>query len=150
MKSTTIRFAEKKDLPEIVELCRLHALYEKSDYDIKGKEEALAKYIFDESPALYCMVAEHEGKLIGYVTYMKQFSTWDACHYMYLDCLFMRESARGFGIGEQLMNHVKAAAAESDCQLIQWQTPDFNTRAIKFYKRIGAISKSKERFFWEV
>ena len=33
---------------------------------------------------------------------------------------------------------------------IKWQTPTFNTRAIKFYDRIGGKSKSKERYFFEV
>ncbi|MBL4707385.1 MAG: hypothetical protein JKY48_02970 [Flavobacteriales bacterium] len=32
--------------------------------------------------------------------------------------------------------------------LIQWQTPDFNVDAIRFYKRRGATSKLKGRFFW--
>jgi hypothetical protein len=36
------------------------------------------------------------------------------------------------------------------CNHIQWQTPDFNKRAIKFYERIGGISKSKERYFLKV
>ena len=38
-------------------------------------------------------------------------------------------------------------AQKLECVLIQWQTPDFNKRAMKFYNRIGAKSKNKERFF---
>ena len=78
---------------------------------------------------------------------MKQFSTWDAQYYVYMDCLFMQEAARGFGIGEKLVNKMKEESRKSGCDLIQWQTPEFNERAIKFYKRIGAASKSKERFY---
>ena len=36
------------------------------------------------------------------------------------------------------------------CSHIQWQTPEFNKRAIKFYDRIGAQSKSKMRYFLDV
>ncbi len=145
-----IRFALKKDLDELIVLCEKHAIYEQATYSRIGKREKLEQSIFGEHPALYCLVVDSKKGLIGYATYMKQFSTWDASFYIYMDCLFMREGTRGFGIGDQLMQRIKLEAAQLDCKLIQWQTPDFNVRAIKFYKRIGATSKEKERFFWEV
>lgn len=148
MSSYQIRAAISKDLPELVELCGLHAAYERTDYEAKGKQEILEKYLFSDPPALYSLVVEHDGNLIGYTTYMRQFSTWDASYYLYMDCLFLREQYRGQGIGLELMNKVKETAAQLQCSHIQWQTPDFNVRAIKFYQRIGGVSKSKERFFW--
>jgi GNAT superfamily N-acetyltransferase len=81
---------------------------------------------------------------------MKQYATWDAAYYVYMDCLFLTEDARGKGVGEELINRIKLEANALDCTHIQWQTPDFNERAIKFYNRIGATSKSKERFFLDV
>ncbi len=78
---------------------------------------------------------------------MKQFSTWDAEHYIYMDCLFLNENWRGFSLGEKLVDIIKEEARKLGCSLIQWQTPDFNIRAIKFYNRIGATYKTKERFF---
>ena len=78
---------------------------------------------------------------------MKQYSTWDAKEYLYMDCLFLFEEYRGLGIGEELVNTMKEFGRKEDIDLIQWQTPDFNVRAIKFYRRLGASSKSKERFF---
>ena len=53
---------------------------------------------------------------------------------------------RGLGLGEQLMNRIKCEARELGCNSVQWQTPVFNEGAIRFYKRIGAKSQSKERF----
>lgn len=148
MSSYQIRAAISKDLPELVELCGLHAAYERTDYEAKGKQEILEKYLFSDPPALYSLVVEHNGNLIGYTTYMRQFSTWDASYYLYMDCLFLREPYRGQGIGLELMNKIKDAAVQLQCSHIQWQTPDFNEKAIKFYQRIGGVSKSKERFFW--
>ncbi len=78
---------------------------------------------------------------------MKQFSTWDAEFYIYMDCLFMDDKFRGFGIGEELVNRIKKETKENGCSHIQWQTPVFNKRAMKFYDRIGAQSKSKARYF---
>ncbi len=146
-ESSEIRFAQKKDLERVVELCELHAIFEKSDYDATGKKEQLEDHLFSDTPSLYCLVAERNDQLVGYATFMKQFSTWDADFYIYMDCLFLTEESRGFGIGEKLKDRIKEEGKKLGCSLIQWQTPAFNTRAMKFYDRIGGVSKSKERYF---
>ena len=148
--SPRIRFAEVGDLEALIELCQQHAEYEKSGYSKAGKKERLAADLFCNNPKLYCLVAEANGVLVGYATYMKQYATWEAREYIYMDCIYLKEFARGLRIGEKLMNRIKIEAINLGCDLIQWQTPDFNTRAIQFYKRIGAFSKSKERFFLEL
>lgn len=149
-EQTKIRFAEPEDIQQIIELCEAHAHFEKAEYHKNGKVEQLTIDLFSKNPKLYCLVVENEEQLIGYATYMKQYTTWDACEYIYMDCLFVKEFARGMRIGEQLIKKIQKEAKLFGCNLIQWQTPDFNTRAIKFYNRIGATSKSKERFFLEI
>jgi len=143
-----IRNAIEKDIPQIIELCKAHAKYEQSSYKTEGKAECLTKYLFEEPNGLQCFVVEQDEILVGYATFIKQFSTWDADYYLYLDCLFLKEETRGKGIGKQLMLKVKDFATSESCIAVQWQTPDFNTRAIKFYKNLGATSLTKERFFW--
>lgn len=145
-----IRYIEKVEIDILLALCQEHAAYEKVSYDIGGKKERLKKAIFDDFPKLYCLVALSNSKIVGYATYMVQFSTWDAASYIYLDCLYLKEAARGLGLGQQLMDKIYEEATRLNCRLIQWQTPDFNTKAIQFYKRIGAEAKAKERFFWNV
>jgi len=145
-----IRFAQKKDINSIITLCELHAIYEKSTFNKTNKVSLLKKYLFDETNTLECLVVEKDQKIIGYATFMKQFSTWDASFYLYLDCLFFLDTARGKGLGTLLMNEIKKYAKRENCSHIQWQTPNFNTKAIHFYKKIGATSKPKERFFWKV
>ncbi|MGK0389449.1 MAG: GNAT superfamily N-acetyltransferase [Maribacter sp.] len=68
---------------------------------------------------MHCLVVEKENQLIGYATYMKQLSTWDANFYVYMDCLFLDDRSRGFGIGEKLMLKIKEEAKKMDCSLIQ-------------------------------
>lgn len=142
-----IRKAIASDINEIILLCAEHAEYEQANYSAEGKAEKLAAFLFGEKPRLFCLIAEIEGKIVGYSTYMLEFSTWDAGFYVHLDCLFLREFARGFGIGEALMKEVAAQAKAHDCEIIQWQTPVFNEKAIKFYYRIGGTSKEKIRFY---
>lgn len=147
MKEVIIRFAQREDIKAITTLCQLHSAYEKAEYQSQGKEQSLTSHLFNENPSLYCLIAELDKEIVGYATYMKQFSTWDADFYTYMDCLFLMENSRGLGIGEKLIERIKVEAKRLGCKLIQWQTPDSNVKAQKFYYRIGAASKSKERFF---
>jgi GNAT superfamily N-acetyltransferase len=93
------------------------------------------------------LVVEKENTLIGYATFMKQFSTWDADFYIYLDCLYLKETSRGKGLGKIIMEMIKEYSKVENCTHIQWQTPNFNKKAIQFYLKIGATAKTKERFF---
>ncbi|MEL7123302.1 MAG: GNAT family N-acetyltransferase [Bacteroidota bacterium] len=144
-----IRSANRGDLHAIVALCKLHGEYEKAAYDTSNKADLLSKHFFEDK-SLQCYVVEHDSEIVGYATFMKQFSTWDATFYIYLDCLFLKAEVRGMGIGTSLMDKIKAYAKKENCNIIQWQTPDFNKKAIAFYQKIGGISKTKERFFMQV
>ncbi|MEO1654740.1 MAG: GNAT family N-acetyltransferase [Bacteroidota bacterium] len=148
--SDSIYFAQPADLAEILALCALHAAYEKLPFRMNGQESQLREDLFSENPKLYCLVAKNQQKIIAYATYMKQYATWEATEYIYMDCLFVLKAARSKGTGKALVERIKKESENLGCNLIQWQTPSFNKRAIKFYQRIGAYSKNKERFFLNI
>ncbi len=141
-----IRKCEIADLPKLVILCQKHADFEKDDYSPEGKEEGLKKALFSENPKLHCLVVAVKNTIVGYVSYTFDFSTWNTAEFLYMDCLFLEEEARSFGIGEVLIDKLKEIGIENNCVNIQWQTPQFNERAIKFYNRMGAKGKDKVRF----
>jgi GNAT superfamily N-acetyltransferase len=143
-----IRNAEPRDITEIIRLCAEHAEYEQAEFSASGKAEKLMRFLFAENPPAYCLVVENTGGgLLGYTTFMPEFSTWDAGYYVFMDCLFLRPHARNFGIGEQLIRAIARFAKERGIGQLQWQTPVFNERAVKFYRRIGATTKVKTRLF---
>lgn len=149
-KQLHIRDAKKEDVNRLIDLCALHAAYEKSDYDRTGKAEKLQNALFSGNPMIFCWVVVKGEQIIGYVSLTPQYSTWDAETYLYLDCLFIEEGHRGSGIGATIMKKIKQFCALKGFNQVQWQTPNFNYRAIKFYKREGATSKEKVRFFLEI
>lgn len=142
-----IRHARKADIGEIVRLCGEHATYEGADYSPEGKDKQLALHLFASKYTLRCIVVEHGSKLVGYATCSLEFSTWDASHYMHMDCLYLQETYRGMGIGRKLLKEVAMEAYKQGCTLVQWQTPESNTNAIEFYHRMGATSKKKLRMY---
>lgn len=141
-----IRNCEISDLPKLLVLLQKHAEFEKAEFSSEGKEENLKNALFSENPKLFCLVVATKETIVGYVSYTFDFSTWDASTFLYMDCLFLEENARSFGIGEVLIEKLKEIGTQNNCVNIQWQTPEFNERAIKFYKRIGAKGKDKVRF----
>lgn len=142
-----IRNAEPKDVGEIIQLCAEHASFEKAELSAVDKAKRLSGHLFSADPPVFCLVVESEGALLGYTTFMPEFSTWDADYYVHMDCLFLRPQARNAGIGEKLIKEIAKFAKARNIQQIQWHTPDFNERAIKFYHRIGANCKEKTRFY---
>lgn len=145
-----IRNAQPSDISEIIQLCAEHSEYEQASYSGEGKAEKMNTFLFSSQTRFFCLMVEVENKIAGYASYSFEFSTWDAEHFTYMDCLFLRPEYRGFGIGEALIKKIEAHSRLQNCKQIQWHTPSFNVRAIKFYHRIGASSKEKVRFYYPV
>ncbi|WP_052709484.1 GNAT family N-acetyltransferase [Streptomyces sp. NRRL S-495] len=83
---------------------------------------------------------------VGYASWSRAFSTWQGDDHVHLDCLFVIEPHRGEGWGRALLDAVKDAAAARGVAEVQWQTPDWNADAIRFYHRAGALGRPKVRF----
>ncbi|GAB5534884.1 MAG: hypothetical protein Rubg2KO_11330 [Rubricoccaceae bacterium] len=142
-----IRPARPADAESLVRLCAAHAAFEMADYDPSGKADGLAALLFGPSHRLRCLVASHDRQLVGYATWSEQVSTWDASVYGYMDCLYLDAASRGQGIGRRLVAEVVREAIAAGCRSLEWQTPPFNTKAMVFYRRLGATEKEKVRFF---
>jgi ribosomal protein S18 acetylase RimI-like enzyme len=141
-----IRDCEEGDSSALIELCQKHAEFERASYSPEGKEELLRNALFSKDKRLFCLVVEVDTLLVGYTTYTFDFSTWDAGQFLYMDCLYLEPDIRSFGIGEKLIDKLKEIAKLQNCVNVQWQTPQFNERAVKFYERHGAAGKEKVRF----
>ena len=77
----TIRIAEKIDFEAIKKLVNAHAKFEKVSALSDNNLDKLSNYIFS-TDVVKCLVVELNNEIIGYATFMKQFSTWDANYYL--------------------------------------------------------------------
>ncbi len=142
----TIREIKLRELDDLMLLIEEHTAFEKADYNSDGKKDRLGIELFKEQHRLNCWVVEIDGAVNGFCTYTVDFSTWDAATYLHMDCLYIREKYRGLGIGFAILKKLTLVAIKNGCINLQWQTPVFNTAAIAFYKKTGAIAKEKMRF----
>ncbi|MFF0472743.1 GNAT family N-acetyltransferase [Streptomyces sp. NPDC004284] len=143
-----VRPARPDDLPRVVELIAEHAAYEKAATPAPGLADRLAGLLFGPEPSrLRCLVAAlPDGTLAGYATCAPELSTWDGAEYLHMDCLYLTEASRGHGLGPLLIAALRTEARALGLPELQWQTPEWNDRAIAFYDRLGATSRRKRRY----
>jgi GNAT superfamily N-acetyltransferase len=136
LQAVTIRAAEARDLPSVVGLIRALADFEK----LPGPDEAAARRIGEHFAAgrFSLLVAEADAQVIGYALYVFTYTTFVAQPSLYLEDLFVHPDARGHGIGERFMRRLAAEAVRHDCGRFEWTVLDWNVRAQKFYRSLGA------------
>jgi GNAT superfamily N-acetyltransferase len=149
MSETHIRRVEVNDLEQLSALCVEHAAYERASF-ASPNASRLHPAIFSARPRLHVWVAARPSELVGYVSATVDFSTWSSREFVHLDCLYVREAYRGHAIGRSLIDAVIAHAAALDIVEVQWQTPDWNVDAQRFYARLGASAANKVRYTLKV
>lgn len=132
-----IREALREDFPQILELIKELAVFEKEPDAVEISVEDLEKEGLGENPLFHCYVAEENQEIIGMALFYFRFSTWKG-RTLHLEDLIVKASERGRGIGEALYKKVMEFAFERDLKRVAWEVLDWNTDAIRFYEKTGA------------
>lgn len=135
----TIRAAVRADVPTILDLIRQLAVYEKLAHEVVGNEALLDRHLFGPRPAAEVLIAEREGKPVGFALFFPTFSTFLTKPGMWLEDLFVIPEARGLGIGKALLTKVAEIAEERGSGRLEWTVLDWNEPAIGFYRKLGAV-----------
>ncbi|GAA3158605.1 GNAT family N-acetyltransferase [Nonomuraea salmonea] len=91
------------------------------------------------------LIAERDGRAIGYVSWLERTSFWSGEDYLHLDDLYVAAGERGDRVGERLMHAIAAVAAG---RVIRWEVAEANVGAQRFYERIGATLITKKIGRW--
>ncbi len=132
-----IRLASKKDMPEVLNLIKELAHFEKEPDAVEITVEELIKDGFGSNSEFTCFVAEMDNKIEGMALVYKRYSTWKGVA-LHLEDLIVRDNKRGSGIGTQLLDTVVKYANEIGVKRINWEVLDWNKPAIAFYDKKGA------------
>ncbi len=92
---------------------------------------------FDASEPVHCIVAERDGKLVGFCHYLFHRSTSRLAHVCYLQDLFTAPDYRGHGIGRALIERVAEIAKESGSSRVYWLTHTTNTPGRTLYDKVA-------------
>ena len=134
-----IRPAELGDVPEIFVLIKELADYERLLAEVVATEELLEETLFGKNSNVEVLLAYNVSQVLGFALYFRTFSTFLGRPGIYLEDLFVREFARGKGIGEALLRRLAKCALEMEGGRLEWAVLDWNELAISFYKKMGAV-----------
>ena len=140
-----IRAAEPGDVDTIYGFIKDLAAYEREPEGVTGTPEMLRASLFGAHPACEALLAfarvgggEGEGEPLGFALFHGTFSTWECNSGLWLEDLWVSESARGMRVGYRLLAALAALAVERGCARLEWVALDWNETALRFYERIGA------------
>ena len=134
-----IRLAGVDDLSEIFVLIKELADYERLLDQVIATEELLVETLFGENSNVEVLLACDENQILGFALYFRTFSTFLGRPGIYLEDLFVREFARGRGIGKSLLQRIAMSTLEIGGGRLEWAVLDWNKPAISFYKKMGAV-----------
>ena len=133
-----IRQAEEEDVPEILELIKALADFENLSGEVVATEELLKITLFGINSQAEVQIAYDKNKTLGFALYFRSFSTFLGRPGIYLEDLYVRESARGKGVGEALLRRLAQRTREIGGGRLEWAVLNWNEPAIGFYQKMGA------------
>ena len=134
----TIRFGEKKDMPSVLRLIKELAYFEKEPEAVELTLLDLENDGFGKNPLFKTFVAEMAGEIVGMALFYSRYSTWKGPS-IHLEDLMVTETKRGLKIGKELYSAVLNYGYKKGVRRVEWVVLDWNTPAIDFYKKSGAI-----------
>ena len=134
-----VRPATKCDVSIILALIQELAEYEHLARECVATQHRLRRFLFGKHPSAEVLIAELDGRAVGFALFFSNFSTFLARPGVYLEDLFVREAVRGKGVGKALLARIAHLAVARGCGRFEWSVLDWNTPAVKFYEKLGAV-----------
>lgn len=132
--NVTIRTATEHDIEAVYNLLLEFAKFHGSS----DKVYTTVNQLKCDKDLFHCLVAETEDKhIIGFASHFFTYYSWSG-KALYIDDLYVTPSHRKQGVGKKLLDAIVQKAKDNGCFKIRWQTSNWNTNAIAFYKNYGA------------
>ena len=102
------------------------------------------------SGSTVCLVADDGGKLAGFAVLHPYFPGPRFTHGLYLKELYVTSAARSAGVGEKLIEGIRALARKRGDTRVLWTTTEDNVGAQRFYDRLGMRREKKVYYVMDV
>ena len=131
----TIRPMLREDAPYVIDMMRV--FYASPAVLSNGSEEIFQNDVencVNDSPYLEGYIIEDGQKILGYGMVAKSFSTEFGKPCMWIEDLYLKEEARGLGLGSKFLHFVAEKYPEA---ILRLEVEEENERAIKTYRKCG-------------
>lgn len=132
-----IREIKENEVKILLDLIYEMASYEKLTSDVSATVESLHKVIFEEKTALVKLL-ECDDKIIGYLMYFYNVSSFTGSRNLYIEDIFVKEEYRRNGFGKKCFVYLAKEAERENITRIDWICLDWNQKSLDFYKKMGA------------
>src|SRR5271167_742141 len=136
MSAVTLRFATADDAGLLLQLIHELAAYEGAPDAVVATEEDLRRHGFGPDRRFEALLAFVDEESAGFALFFPDFSTWRGRPGLFLEDLYVREWARGRGVGRRLMARLAAITIERNWSTLHFNVLDWNP-ARGFYRRLG-------------
>jgi GNAT superfamily N-acetyltransferase len=140
MPNIAIRFATAQDVGLLLQMIRELAAYEKLAEEAVASEEDLLRYGFGRERRFEALIASLDGEPVGFALFLPDFSTFSGRPGLFLEDLYVREAARGRGVGRRLIARLAAIAVARGCPALHFNVLTWNP-ARGFYRRLGFTAR---------
>jgi len=132
-----VRKGRRTDAKQFIRLVCDLANFEHLDPPSKEGRLRLIEDIFGKKK-VNLLVAADGRRLVGYALYFYTYSSFVAKPTLYLEDLYVLDEYRKHGIGFSLFRKCVEIALEAGCGRMEWAVLTWNTKALKFYEKLGA------------
>jgi GNAT superfamily N-acetyltransferase len=147
MPEIAIRPARPEDAAIIVDLVRELAVYEQEPLSsVKLSEADILRDGFGPEPRFELLVATLDRAAVGFALFFPNYSTWEGRAGLHVEDLFVRETARGHGLGRRLMAEIARLAVARGFRRIDLSVLEWNP-ARRFYERLAMVELTEWRLY---
>lgn len=144
----SIEQATLKDLESVTELFDLYRMFYQQKSDIDGARKFIKERLAGEDSVIF--IAYESENAVGFVQLYPSFSSVSMKKLWVLNDLYVRESVRGKGFGEELMKRAIDFAAETSTKGIRLETAPDNIGAQKLYEKLGFTRETNYFYFFTI
>ena len=123
---------QKSDIEIVTKMMQDFYAIDNYPIDIETSKKLFHEFIADKNLGK-CWLIYHDGEIVGYVILTFIFSFEYKGRIAFLDELYLKETARGKGIGKITIDFIKEQATILNVKLIYLEVENHNEKAQKLY-----------------
>ncbi|WP_349727747.1 GNAT family N-acetyltransferase [Peribacillus frigoritolerans] len=144
----SIQKATLHELESLTELFDLYRVFYEQASDPGRAREFLSERLTNGESVVF--MAYDEGNPIGFVQLYPSFSSVSMMRSWVLNDLFVKESARKKGFGEELLNAAIMFAREAGAKGVSLETGKDNVNAQRLYEKIGFVRETNHFYYFTI
>ena len=143
----TIKKIIKDDVAQVVTLMHEFAEYENLSEYCTVTDERLSTALFGENAFVEGLIALNDDRVVAYALFYQNFSSFRGERGLFLEDIYITEEYRRHNLGETMLREIARTAKELGCERIDFLVLDWNTPAVNFYLKHGAVKNDDDRHY---